>query len=212
MEGLEELGLGRGGGGPGQGAVAGPGLGLGPGALAGPGLGLGPGPAAGPAMGPGLVSGLGPGPGVVKGPGVPSSAVAGLPTRLRQWKTSERCFPVPFREVQGGFDYKVGGEYPFPLGSPPQEAISEGDWRVWVRGANERLKATRGRSLQMLVGGIFGVPFFLQARKARSRRRALLWETLTDEFNDRCGRKGRGGFQMVYAKTMTPRLNVVLLE
>ncbi len=203
MEGLEELGLGGGRGGPGQGAVAGQ--------EPGPGLGLGPGPAAGPAMGPGQVVGLGPGPGMVAGLGSPSP-VAGLPMRLRQWKTSERCFPVNFREVQGGFDYKVCGEYPFPLGSPPQETISEGDWRAWVRDANERLKATRGRSLQMLVGGIFGVPFFMQARKARSRRRALLWETLTDGFNDRFGRKGRGGFQMVYAKTMTPRLNVILLE
>ena len=145
------------------------------------------------------------------GPGSPPP-VAGLPMRLRQWRTSERCFPVHFREVQGGFDYKVGGEYPFPLGSPPQEAVPEADWRAWVRRANERLKASRGRSLQMLAGGIFGVPFFLQARKARSRRRALLWEALTDEFNSCFGRKGRGGFQMVYAKTMTPRLNVVLLE
>ena len=119
MEGLEELGLGRGGGGPGQGVVAGPGLGLGLGAVAGPGLGLGPGPAAGPAMGPGLVAGLGPGPVIERGPGLPSSAVAGLPTRLRQWKTSERCFPVPFREVQGGVRLQGGRGVPLPPGQPP---------------------------------------------------------------------------------------------
>ena len=165
------------------------------------------------AQGSGPMAGAGPGPGSGAGVGAgraPIIAAEGLPARMRPWG-GERVFPIHQREVQAGFDYKLSEEYPFPKGSPPAEIISEGDWAAWVSGINLRLKDTRGKSHLLLAGLALGVPFFMHARKARANRRAKLWATATAEFNRQLGRSGPSGFEMVYAKTMTPRLNVVLL-
>jgi hypothetical protein len=128
-----------------------------------------------------------------------------LPAFLREWR-GEVQFPLPTRVIQGGLDYKLDEDYPFPKGSPAARAMSKAQWREFVGDVNGRLKRSRGSSHYWLVGQILTVPFFLAARKRRSKRRGKMFHALCEEFNERFA----GKLELVYSKKLDPRLQIFL--
>ena len=79
--------------------------------------------------------------------------------------------------------------------------MSKAQWREFVGDVNGRLKRSRGSSHYWLVGQILTVPFFLAARKRRSKRRGKMFHALCEEFNERFA----GKLELVYSKKLDPR-------